>query len=299
MDENEKEALEEAEVVSEVVEETPKKKEDDFVIPLPDSEKPKELPPNKKPFITLRLAGGAIDVCLIFLSTIGLNQLFMLTPMGTAINSYQNDMAVLSDEYKLKPLIEGSVETYGHKLYENEEKYTEYTTANYLVHDADESGYKYVVVKNDEVSEEITKAYNNALKNDVDYKNASFNVSLISFGMTALSAVIAETVFVLAIPLVNKRRATLGKLAAGTQLIDNKYQTPPKWYQMVGRFFWIYLVETILPYLIITNMLLVILIVPTLLFIITLFNKKGRTLHDFISRTMAIDKRTYLPIDKQ
>ena len=288
------------EVASEVVDNPTPEKKDDFVIPLPESEKEKDkkiLEPNSKPFWTMRLAGGFIDACILFLAVIGLNQLFMLTPMGKTINKYQDDMIYIQDEYKLKALVEGSEETFAHKVHENDENYTTYQ--GYLVHDEDETGYKFIVVNNDEISKEVKTAYNNAIKNDVTYSNLNFDWKLMSYGMTMLSGFIAEGVFLLAVPLLNKRRQTLGKLAAGTQLVDAKFQTPPRWYQVVGRFAWQYLIESALPYLLITNMLLMILIVPAVLFVIVLFNKKGRTLHDFVSRTMVIDKRTYLPINEQ
>ena len=41
------------------------------------------------------------------------------------------------------------------------------------------------------------------------------------------------------------------------------------------------------------------LVVPALLFIISLINKQGRTLHDFISRTKVIDNKTYVPMSEQ
>ncbi len=295
----EKEAVKETSVeeATEVVEE---KKTDDFKIPLVEEERSdgkKVLPPNSKPFFTMRLAGGLIDMCLLFLAILGLNQLWMLTPIGKAINNYQNDMYYIQDEYKLQALVEGSTETYGHKVHENEDEYVQYST--YPVHDADETGYKYIVVNNENISKEVANAYANAYKNDVTYKNLNLDWKLVSYGMTMLSGFIAEGIFLLMIPLLNKRRATLGKLAAGTQLVDSKLQTPPRWYQVVGRFTWQYLIESALPYLFLTNMFLFMLIIPSVLFVITLLNKKGRTLHDFISRTMVIDKRTYLPISEQ
>lgn len=279
-------------------------KKDDFIIPLTEAEKEdndprRKLAPNSKPYWTMRVAAGFIDACILLLSIIGLNQLFMLTPIGKTINNYQTQIALVMDDYKLKALVEGSEETYGHKVYDNEENYSTYTTNLYVVHDADETGHNYVVVKNDEVSEAVSKAYVASYQADTNYKNLSFDKKLVSYGMTMLSGFIAEGIFLLAIPLINKRRATLGKLAAGTQLIDYKYQTPPKWYQMVGRFAWQFVIESALPYLLLTNMIWIFLIVPIILFIIVLCNKKGRTLHDFISRTMVIDKRTYLPISEQ
>jgi uncharacterized RDD family membrane protein YckC len=76
-------------------------------------------------------------------------------------------------------------------------------------------------------------------------------------------------------------------------LINSKYETEARWYQIVGRFFFQYFVEGVLPFLLLTNGLWVALVVPIILFIITLFNKNRRTLHDFATRTRVIDARTF------
>lgn len=293
----------ETEPKDEVVEPTPDQKEEkkpSFFIPLPESEKPKErrLAPNSKPFFLMRLIEGLIDACILLLAIVGLNQLFMLTPIGGAINNYVHEMYLIEDDYKLKTLVEGSVETYGHKLYDNEEDYDKYTSA-YIVYDADETGHKYVIINNEEISSEVVSAYKKAINADKTYKNLNFDYLLVSYGMTMLSGFIAEGIFLLAIPLLNKRRMTIGKWAAGHQLIDVKLATPPRWYQMVGRFAFQFVVESAIPFLFINNMILHFLIAPTFLFTFVLFNKNGRTLHDLVSRTMVIDKRTYLPITEQ
>ena len=109
-------------------------------------------------------------------------------------------------------------------------------------------------------------------------------------------------IFLLMVPLLNKRRATLGKLFAGTQLINSKYYVPAKWYQVLGRFFFQFIVEGALPYLFLSGftIILPILLIPGVLFIITLIDRKnGRTLHDFVSVTKVIDKRTYIPLSEQ
>lgn len=252
---------------------------------------------NKKPFWTARIAGGLIDLCLLFLSVLGLNQLFLMTPIGAKLQYYTNEMVLIQDEYKLKTLVEGSDETYGHKVYENEDAYPTYK--GYLVHDPDETEYCYIVVNNSTISTEVSNAYNKAIKADKTYNNYMFDYRLITYGVTMLSGFIAEAVFLLTIPLVNKRRATIGKFAAGTQVVDSKYQTPARWFQIVGRFAWQFIIESALIYLFLNSMILMVLITPVALFLITLLNKKGKTLHDFISRTMVIDKKTFLPINNQ
>ena len=273
-------------------------KKDDYVMPLPKEEKAdleaaKEV--NKKPFWTMRVAGGLIDMLLMLAATIGLFYLIRISPMGNVLTNYQNDMVLIQENYKLQELLPGSGETYGHKVYENEAEYENYKKNH--IYDADESGYKYVIVNNDEISDEMKTAYSNAIKNDKTYSDISFNYRLVEYGYTMLAGFVSMSVFILLIPLLNKRRASLGKLAAGTSLINSKYEVPAKWYQVVGRFLFSFLVEGALPYLFISGWTM--LAVPVLLFIISLINKQGRTLHDLISRTKVIDKKTFVPLSEQ
>lgn len=272
---------------------------DNYVMPLPEEEKSKGnvrmLEPNSKPNWMMRIAGGLIDLCLMFLSIMGLFFLIGLTPLSNGLKNYQKEMILIQDNYKITELVDGSDETYGHKVYENEESYTTYK--NYLVHGADESGYKYIVVNNETISDTVKKAYSNAIKNNKDYSTYSFNYKLIEYGLTMLAGFVSLSVFLLVVPLCNKRRATLGKLFAGTQLINSKYQTTAKWYQVVGRFTFQFLIEGALPYLFLSSWTM--LAIPSLLLIIALINKNGRTLHDLVSRTKVIDKRTYLPLSEQ
>ena len=152
-------------------------------------------------------------------------------------------------------------------------------------------------MNNETISAEVIKAFNNAVKKDKTFSNLSFDYRLINYGISMLSCFIAESIFLLTIPLVNKYRATPGKLLAGTMLINNKYETAARWYQIVGRFAWQYIIESALLYLFLN--MWVLLVAPLVLFLITLTNKKRRTIHDFISRSRVIDKRTYTPISEQ
>ena len=277
-------------------------KNDDYVMPLPKEEKLEEeaqKEPNKKPFWTVRLAGGLIDMFLIIAATLGLFMLFTkVTPMGDVLTNYQTQMVVIQDEYKLKELLPDSEETYGHKVYDDETEYSKYTT-NHVYFDSD-TGHNYVVVNNDNISNELKAAYQKAVKADENYNNTSFNYRMVEYGYTMLAAFIAMSVFVVVVPLVNKRRASIGKLAAGTMLINSKYQVPSKWYQIVGRFLFSFFIEFALPYLFCSGVsVFLMFIVPTLLFIISLISKQGRTLHDFVSRTKVIDKKTFVPLSEQ
>ena len=258
------------------------------------------LPDNSKPHFMMRIAGGLIDLCCLVLAIFGLFYLLTLSPMGNGLRENKEAMVFIQDKYKVTELVEGSGETYGHKVYENDPAYGAYTT--YLVHEADETGYKYVVVDNETISDEVKAAYKAAVSADETYKNCAFDYNLIQYGITCLAGFISMGIFLLMVPLLNKRRATLGKLFAGTQLINSKYFVPAKWYQVLGRFLFQFVVEGAIPYLFLTGVTIIvpILLIPAVLFIITLIDhKNGRTLHDFVSVTKVIDKRTYIPLSEQ
>lgn len=269
-------------------------KKDDYVMELEGEEiEAPKVESNKPATWWLRLVSGIIDFGLVLLAAYGFSQLLYITPMANSARELRIQMVLIQDKYKLSPLVEGSDEVYGHKVYTNEEEYQNYTT--YVLHTDEEPNY--IVVDNAEISSELSKAFSNALKNDETYQNYRFDYRLNMYGMDMLALFVAESIVLLAVPLINKRRATPGKLLTGLMLINSKYETPARWFQVVGRFAWQYLIESALFYLFIETWTLI--AVPALIFIITLFNKKRRTLHDFISVTRVIDKKTFLPIDKQ
>lgn len=244
---------------------------------------------NVKPNIILRLAAALIDICSIFLLSLGAYSLFGKTSLGASVTKYNEEIVTIQDSYKLQTLVEGSTETIGYKIYESEEGYA---NATGLVHTDDVGNYR--VVNNSTISDALKNAYSAALKKDVSYQNASFNYRLCDFGVMSLAISIAEIILIFAIPMTNKRRATIGKLLAGTQLITYKIEGPAKWYQLIGRFFFVLIIETLLPYLFVSTLALI--IAPVIALVISLINKKGRTLRDLITGTMIIDKRSYAPL---
>ncbi|MBR0439347.1 MAG: RDD family protein [Bacilli bacterium] len=267
--------------------------------PLPKEEPTQEVVYNKKASIMNRIAGGLIDLGLLFMSIFGLSRLFLATPMTAPLRTYENKINTIIDDYKLTPLVEGSVETYSYKMYETDEQYSKNAKGKIIYYEED-INLHYVVVDNTNISKEVSNATSKALNADKNYKNLKFDYDLISYGYMMIAGFIAESVFLLVVPLVNKRRATIGKLAANTALVDSKYYVPARWYQVVGRFAWQFLIESALVYLFISSMILHLLIVPAVLFIITLFDrKKGRTLHDFISRTMVIEYKSMKSLGEQ
>ena len=266
-----------------------------------DDESKPYVEPNKPAHWSQRIAAGIVDICLIFMAIFGLYQLFNITSLGDGMRENAYEMQRIRDNYKLIPLLPDSDETIGRKIHENEEGFNDAKYAEYTIYTLPsyEGELPYKIVNNDNYSTALMDKYVETVTSDQYYKTYQFNYRLCDFGVMCLAAVISEVVFLVVVPLTNKKRATLGKLAAGTQVIHSKYQVEASWYQMVGRFLWVYIVETVLPYLIITNALVIALVVQPVLFVISLFNKRHRMLHDYVSRTEVIDKRTFVSIVEQ
>ena len=279
----------------------------DYVMKMPESEKPQEeviTDPNRPAHRSQRIAAGLIDLCLLFLSVWGLYRAFISSGLGDSLRQESIRMQRVADQYKLVTLLPDSEETYGYKLYEGEEGYDDEKYQNYIVY-PDVEGRNYKVINYPGVTDELAAAYEKAVTNDQTYKSSLFNYQMCDFGIIALAGGISETVLFLVIPLLNKNRATLGKLSAGLQVINSKYIVRAKWYQMTGRYLWVYAVESALPLLFLpsvgflSNTIMTFTVVPIVLFLITLTNKDRRTLHDFVCRTRVIDKRTFVPLDEQ
>lgn len=311
--ENDKEIVEEKD--SELsTQENEEKKDDvqalfsDYVMKLPESEKDKEeeiLEPNRPAYWSQRIAAGLIDICLLFLACWGLFELFVMSSMGDGLREERNAMQEVADYYKLEPLLVDSSETVGYKLYSSNEEYNKVEYKDYLVYTDPDTQEQYKIVDYEKSTDELMEVYKKAVAENTKYQNAVFNYRIKNFGIVFLSGTISELVFIVVIPLLNKDRATIGKLAAGLKVINVKYQVEARWYQMVGRFLWTLSIESALPVLFLpsigsfTSLMFTVTLVPFLLFIVTLTNKDRRTLHDFVARTRVIDKRTFVPLNEQ
>ena len=280
----------------------------DYVMKLPESEKDQEkviLEPNKPAYWSQRIAAGLIDICLLFLACWGLFELFVMSPMGDGLREERNAMQEVIDYYKLQPLVADSSETVGYKLYFDEEGYDKVEYQDYLVYTDPDNNKEYKVVDYPESTEAALTAYKNAVAENTKYQNAVFNYRIKNFGLVFFAGAISEVVFIVVVPLLNKDRATIGKLAAGLKVINVKYQVEARWYQMVGRFLWTLSIESALPVLFLpsigsfTSLMFTVTLVPVILFLITLTNKDRRTLHDFVARTRVIDKRSFVPLNEQ
>ena len=90
-----------------------------------------------------------------------------------------------------------------------------------------------------------------------------------------ISIVISASLFFVIFPLLNKNGKTLGKLLFKISVVTDNYEKPNKLQVFIRQFFFVVLNFLILPAIISV--------------VISLFEKRGKSLHDYISSTRLID----------
>ena len=135
------------------------------------------------------------------------------------------------------------------------------------------------------------KAVSNALNQNDEYRNELFAANLHSFLLKALAGFIAEALILLLVPFLNRNRCTPGKLMTGIMPFNERRQSRVVWYQILYRFLYVFLIDSLAFYLF-TGILTFILI-PVLRFTELLFSKKHKTLCDLITGVMIIEKLSY------
>lgn len=239
---------------------------------------------NSKPSFMQRLASGLVDLAMIFLLYWGIYTICMHTPVSRGFDNYSYQVADIQDAAKLET-------GYGEKVYLTEENRAQY--ANYYSH-FDEENKEYVVVNGKDVSETVTAAYVDMLQKDQVYQTAVFNRRFVLYGINVLSGFVSTAIILFAVPMFNKRRATLGQLAGEISMFSNRFETYPRWYHMLWRYFFIFILEVALPFLFLE--LFTFILMPFLFLLVGTITKNGQTLHDLVSRVRPIDKRSYTPI---
>ena len=223
-----------------------------------------------------RVAYTIIDFGLMAMAFIGLYQLALHTPISNNLHQALSDMNEIQIELGVQTGY--FIKTY---LQEGEKN-------NYKKYE-DEGGIYYY-----QPDSEHENDYYTALKDDVTYSDLKFNYTVNSYAIASTCFFISEIVFLFIIPITNKRRATVGILFAGGQVISKKYVSRAKWYQHLGRFFFIFIIDTLLPYFFFGEVAL--LVLPLITILVSFTNKARRTVHDLISGMMIVDKRTFIPL---
>ncbi len=134
---------------------------------------------------------------------------------------------------------------------------------------------------------------NKVLQSDEEYQSEVFAALLHSCLVRMLIGFIGEVLLYLIIPLANKDGLTVGKILAGVMLFDETRQSKALKKQIFARFVIIVLASAALyPWTGIYTFLLY----PVLRFIFLITNKKKKSLCDYLTRTMYIDRLSYSSI---
>lgn len=136
-------------------------------------------------------------------------------------------------------------------------------------------------------SEAITKALNE----NSEYLDERFAAQLHGYLVKALAGYLATFPILLAVPLLNRNRATPGKLMAGVMPFNERRQGRAVWYQIVFRFLFVFLLDCLGLYLL--TGIYTFLLVPVIRLTVILCSKKDKTLCDMVTGVMIIDKLSY------
>lgn len=158
--------------------------------------------------------------------------------------------------------------------------------------------YRNHVARYQQIEQEVLRnndreLVNEILMNDEEYQNEVFAANLHSFLIRVLIGFVGELILFLIIPLVNPNRLTLGKMMAGVMLFDEARQSRATKMQIAARFILIVLASIFIYFWMgIYSFLLY----PVLRLIVVLLSKKDKTLCDYLTSTMLIDKLSYSSI---
>ena len=134
-------------------------------------------------------------------------------------------------------------------------------------------------------------AVTQALSSNMDYQNELFTANIYGYVMKALAALLSEIPVLLIVPFLNRDRSTPGKLMTGIMLFSERRNSRARWYQIFYRFLFVFLIDSLGLYLF--TGILTFLLVPVVRLMEMLLNKKNRTICDFVTGIMVIEKLSY------
>ena len=149
-----------------------------------------------------------------------------------------------------------------------------------------------------EIQDQVVAEYGNdaekiseVLNAHEEYQYARFAANLHSYLLKVLAAVIAEALVLVLVPLLNRDRSTPGKLLTGIMPFSEKRQSRISWKQVIGRFLFVLILDSLFWYLL--TGILTFLLIPVLRLVEILLSKKDKTICDFVSGVMMIEKVSY------
>ena len=139
------------------------------------------------------------------------------------------------------------------------------------------------------------EAIEKALRENREYLDERFAASLNSYVLKAAAAFPACALTLLAVPLLNRGRATPGKLMTGVMPFNERRRRRALWYQILLRFLFVYFIDGLGLYMF--TGIWTFALVPVLRLIEILCTKKNKTVCDGITGIMIIEKLSYSGID--
>ncbi len=152
---------------------------------------------------------------------------------------------------------------------------------------------RYTAIEN-AVKEEYhtdAEAIAQALNSNSEYLDERFAASLHGYLMKAIACVLAETPVLLLVPLLNRKRATPGKLMTGVMPFNERRQRRITWYQVMFRFLFVFLIDSLALYFV--TGILTFLLVPVLRLTQMLLNEKNKTFCDYLTGVTIIETLSY------
>lgn len=134
-------------------------------------------------------------------------------------------------------------------------------------------------------------AVTDALNGNREYLDERFAAELHGYLLKALAGYLATFPILLAVPLLNKNRATPGKLMTGVMPFNERKQSRAVWYQILFRFLFIFLFDCLGFYLLTGIWTFV--LVPVIRLTVILLSRKDKTICDMATGIMVIEKLSY------
>lgn len=129
------------------------------------------------------------------------------------------------------------------------------------------------------------------LGNHEEYQYERFAATLHSYLLKLLAAVISEALVLLLLPFILKDRVTPGKLLTGIMPFNERRQSRATRGQVFARFLFVLLFDSMFWYLL--TGIFTFLLIPVLRLIEMLISRKNKTICDFVTGVMIIEKISY------
>ena len=130
-----------------------------------------------------------------------------------------------------------------------------------------------------------------ALNGNREYLDERFAAELNGYLLKASAGFLATLPVLLAVPLLNRNRATPGKLMTGIMPFHERRQRRAVWYQIFLRFLFVFLIDCLGLYLLTGIWTFV--LVPVIRLIEILCSRKNKTILDMMSGILIIEKLSY------